>query len=152
MKWVLKLAIIAITVWLMSSCNAGQWHEVREGLDASFRELPNLAEFEQVTVLRGENRMKSCFYAEAETVLGTTLAEEEALDAYVDKLKSSGWVETHRNERSRVLIRGEQERIRVTGYLSLSAEANNEYIRSKDRFLNFVSVSLTFYVPRRDGC
>jgi hypothetical protein len=144
-------AILAILV-LAASCSYEQWQDVRNGLAESLDQLPYLQNFEEITAVHGESRMESCYYAETVIVFGTAMSEAEALATYADALHSLGWLDRRHDERSRVLIRGAHERIRVTGYQSLSVEMNEEYQQAKDDFPTIISVSLTFYVPQREGC
>jgi hypothetical protein len=153
MKRLLELVVIVVLLCVVVSCNHQKWQEVRTGLNTSLDQLPKLPGFETVTTLRGESSMKGCYYAETRVVLGTSLPEKEALDVYVDELESLGWIANERQyERERVLKRGTQERIRVTTYLGLSVETDENYIKAKDAYPTIISVSLTFYVPQRDGC
>lgn len=132
--------------------------EVRNGLDVTVAQLPSSSCFDIVTVLSGASSSRdygsTCYYAQAGLAIGTSLSEEDALKTYTDELMSQGWVLKQNDlERSRVLIRGQHERITVgLGGPGWMMEADEDYQRAKQIYPAFLFVTVTFVLPGREGC
>jgi hypothetical protein len=76
----------------------------------------------------------------------------EALAAYVDVLQSSGWIEHSRpNEHTSLLIRGGQERIKVTTKYP-NIERNEDYFWATENYETVIVLTLHFILPLRDDC
>jgi hypothetical protein len=149
---------IPVVVCLLASCTQQKLREARKGLDGSVAQLPSVSDFDVVTILSGESSItgspKTCYYAQAYVVLGTSLSEEKALDVYVDELQSLGWT-TERSdlENLRVLGRGMHEQIAVSyGGPGWTIETNEDYIRAKDIYPTIIFVTVDFMLPNRDEC
>ncbi len=155
MKRLIGLAALVILLYFLTSCeHKRKQREVRAGLDNSVGQLPDSASFETITISYGQSSMKTCHYAEAVVMLGTALAEEEALDTYVDELRSLGWALKRIDYKDvRVLIRDTQERIVIRSYHTTWLDEKDEnYIKARDVYPTIIWVRLVFYVPQRDGC
>jgi hypothetical protein len=154
MQRLLRMAVIVVSLCMVTACNQSKWQEVRKGRDRSVNELPATSQFETVTIWSSDgSSFGPCFYAGARALLGTSLQEQAALDAYIDELQASGWVvDGSQSDLERVLKRGKQERIWVTTHIPWDIEKRESYVDAKNTYPTIVLIDLTFYVPERDGC
>jgi hypothetical protein len=145
---------IILLLCLVVSCDYHQNRQkARDGRDVSVSQLPELQNFEMVTIVYGQSSMEHCHYAGATIMLGAFLSEEEALETYVSELEALGWaVKPVKYEDERILIRGTQERIVIRGYPYAKDLKDEDYILAKEVYPTIIFVSLWYYVPQRDGC
>jgi hypothetical protein len=143
-----------------SSCTPSQQRlqQARSGLDTAIAQLPSSAEFTVVAIIPEEfsstDYGKTCYYAQANIAVGTALPGTDALATYVNELTLQGWVVERDNlDRSRVLVRGEHERIAVSldgpGWI---IERDEDYQHARDTFPIFLYISVTYILPSRENC
>ncbi len=158
MKRLYLVLAISILLCSMSSCTQEKLQEAKDGLNMSVAQLPNLSDFDVVTIMSGESSAtasgETCYYAQAYVVLGTSLPEEKALEVYVDALESLGWIiERSDLERTRVLSRGMYERITVShGSPGWAVESNEDYKQAKNIYPTVILVVVDFMLPGRERC
>jgi hypothetical protein len=153
----LLLCFLGSAVLWMSACGVAEKQEVRTGLDASIEQLPESKDFDMISITRYYDSMTvygdTCFYGTAYVLVGTSLSEVEALDAYSDELLKAEWIsdgEQYAHEYT--LLHGDQEMINVSDYEPYDFSDYEGYLEAKDDYMSFLFIRLVFYVPARDGC
>lgn len=155
------LGLLMLSCMAISSCvllESEEQRQARAGLKVAVEELPQISGFETVKTINEEFRSEEgegrCYYARAHIIMGTSLPEIEALDAYVKALQSLGWVPSHKQyERARALKRGVHELIVVySGEPGIETRDAVDYGHLRSIYRAVVFVTLNFEVPARDGC
>ena len=141
----LALSSFVLVSCSVISCDYAEQQKARKGLDRLVDQLPLSSDFEiAARMLDGSSSLETCHYAEILILLGSALSEAEAMDLYVDELQSMGWDVEEHNSNERVLIRGTQERIRITNYPRWYVETDREYVRVKDACPTIIFVNPWF--------
>lgn len=133
---------------------------VSRGRDAAIVQLPDLAAFDLILIVREAYTYtaygETCAYGDGWIVLGTHLTAQDALSAYTDALQQSGWVlEKEPSGISRLMIRGSSERLRLrfdTGEPPWAVQNHEDYLQAREQYPVILFVHLTFYSPQREGC
>ena len=157
-KHLFRLLSIAVLFCLIVSCTHPEQREANNGLDASVAQLPELRDFDVVKVVYQESSQSAyetiCYYATAHVIIGSPLAESEAMDIYVEKLQSLGWGSGERQyETTRALTHGMHERIVVrTGEPGVDVKDAVDYVQLGKTYPTIIFVRLVFIMPSRDEC
>lgn len=95
----------------------------RAGLDSALAELPKPGEFEMIKVIRSEfdrtvsQTGETCYLARGYVIYGSTLQDEQSLDALYRQVQILGWVPRKEQDKvSRVLGRGPAELMEIEIY------------------------------------
>lgn len=155
---------VVLIVCFVTSChppvNDQKRQEARAGLDTVLAQLPELKEITRVKTLvyesyDNEHGEDVCYYAKGYVILGTSLPATEALDAYAQALRSTGWVNETSDEykTSRMLILGDQERIVVSsGDPGLEIRNAVNYEQLRQLYTSVIVIRVDYTLPKRDNC
>jgi hypothetical protein len=131
---------------------------VSRGRDAAIAQLPDLAAFDLILIVREAYTYTAygdtCAYGDGWIVMGTHLTAQDALNAYAEALQRSGWVlERDSYSTSRLLIRGSSEMISLdTGEPPWAVQNHEDYLQAREQYPVILFLGLTFYSPQREGC
>ena len=150
-----------VLLGILGACSGDEnlnLRQVRDGLQSTIAELPNSSEFNTITILSGESSDsaygKTCYYAQANIVVGTLLKEKEALETYVSKLEAKEWILKQNDlERSRILTFGKHARISISiDGPSWKIEDDKMYQQAKNIYPTFLFVTITYILPFMEEC
>ncbi len=150
------LAIAAVS--FVFSCTASKLDNVRAGVEASVAQLPRLKEFDTIKVVYQNFSFSAggltCYYGRAYVILGSSLSEKEALDAYFEALQLSGWVPRDAQyNTSRVLTRGAYELVEIrSGPPGVDIAKAVDYAQLRSVYESIIFVRVDLMLPSREEC
>lgn len=165
MKYALQFIALSMLVSQLVSCDDPLTHlqrqrEARAGLDAALAALPKTPEFDTVKVVYSEfyddehGNGPVCYYARGYVILGSNLADSEALANYATRLQVLGWsAEGIQYQTQKVLIQGKNARILIySGDPGVDIRDAMDYTKLRNTYRGVIFVMLTYMIPQRDGC
>lgn len=160
-KDLLQLTCFCFSVCILVSCDNlfpyVAMREARTGLNSLVGQLPDLAGFETTKVeyfdLADSAHGKTCYYARAFVIIGSSLPMEDALDTYVEKIQSLGWAFDGRQyTTARTLVRGKHDLLVVESGKVGSVLNAEEFTILHNRYRSIILIRLEYILPQRDGC
>jgi hypothetical protein len=134
------------------------YQKARSGLENLMRQLPQSEKFNVIKTIKQEfshtGGEKTCYYARAHLIIGTSMPETESLDIYEQSLKTLNWVPREQQYKtSRVLYYGNNDRMVVTsGEPGVDVKDLVDYEQLRKTYKSIIFVSIDYMLPNREEC
>ncbi len=131
--------------------------QAKSGLDSLIAEMPSPKNFETMRVeyfqFSDSAYGKTCYYARAVLIVGSSLQLPQAIDAYTESYQSSGWLlDGTQYESARSLIRGDNASLVIESAKPGTVMKSEEIVKLQTSFKSVIYVWIEYMVPRREGC
>ena len=157
--WVLGIPLLLLTLVTCAQqiSHLLKQQEARAGLDTLITQLPELADFDAVKIVRFEFSDtaygKTCYYARSYVILGSSLSEAEALTIYARRLQTLGWVPRDEPYDTSVLYGGLSALAIVTsGEPGADIKDALDYNQLRRIYRSVIFVRLDYMLPSRKEC
>jgi hypothetical protein len=134
------------------------YQKARSGLENLITQLPQSEEFNVIETIRQDFSFtveeKTCYYARANLIIGTSMPETEALDIYEQSLKTLNWVPRGQQYKtSRILYYGNNDKLVVTsGEPGVEVKHAVNYEQLRKTYKGIIFVSIDYMLPNREEC
>ncbi len=132
--------------------------EAKLGRETLVGQLPKLKNFDVIETVYQDFPDKitgrTCYYARTHLVIGTSMPESKALDAYEQNLKILNWISGGQQyETSRVLHYGDNDRVVVrSGEPGIDVKNVVDYDQLRETYQSIIFVRVDYMVPNREMC
>lgn len=152
------LSILCIAMCLAVSCTPLKLQQVSDGLNQTLAALSYPYGFTTVASESGADYRNfgnvTCYTAGANIAVGNQLPVGTAFEIYVRHLLTQGWeLERDDMERTRILNRGDKERVSVSsGPANWMMKMNEDFQEAQGDYASFIYLTFYYFLPSREHC